>query len=84
MCLSTTILSTDQSNHSPGFLNFQLTNYHLTLWLQHKLLKCQSPTTVLLSTPITHMIFLNQGATVTVILLLIALFIHFFTETVIH
>ena len=29
-----------------GFLNFQLTNYDLTLWLQHRLLKCQLPTTV--------------------------------------
>ena len=59
-------LSTDQSNRFPGFLNFQLT---LTLktttwlwrWLLHRLLKSQSLTTVLLRTPITRVIFFNQG-----------------------
>ena len=33
----------------------------LRRWLPHRLLKCQSPTTVLLGTPINQMIILNQG-----------------------
>ena len=62
MYLPTATLSTDQSNHSPGFLNFQLTNITTWLWrwLPHRLSKRQSLTTVLLRTPITQMIFFNQ------------------------
>ena len=58
-----TTLSIDQSNRSPGFLNFQLTNTTTWLWgwLLHRLSKCQSLTTVLLRTPITQMIFFNPG-----------------------
>ena len=60
--LPTATLSTDQSNRSPGFLNFQLSNTTTWLWswLPHRLSKCQSLTTVLLRTPITQMIFFNQ------------------------
>ena len=56
-------LSADQSNCSPGFLNFQLTNTTTWLWrwLPHRLSKRQSLTTVLLRTPITQKIFFNQG-----------------------
>ena len=56
-------LSTDQSNRSPGFLNFQLTNTTTWLWRwhTHRLSKRQSLTTVLHTTPITQMIFFNQG-----------------------
>ena len=62
MCIRDS-LSTDQSNRSPGFLNFQLTNTTTWLWrrLPHRLSKRQSITTVLLRTPITQMIFFNQG-----------------------
>ena len=61
--LPTATLSTDQSNRSPGFLNFQLTNTNTWLWrwLPHRLSKRQSLTTVLLRTPITQMIFFNEG-----------------------
>ena len=61
--LPTVTLSTDQSNRSPGFLNFQLTNTITWLWrwLPHRLSKRQSLTTVLLRPPITQMIFFNQG-----------------------
>ena len=53
----------DQSNRSPGFLNFQLINTTTWLWrwLPHRLSKRQSLTRVLLRTPITQMIFFNQG-----------------------
>ena len=46
-----------------GFFNFQLTNTITWLWrwLPHRLSKRQSLTTVLLRTPITQMIFFNQG-----------------------
>ena len=59
----TATLSIDQSNRSPGFLNFQPTKTITWLWrwLPHRLSKRQSLTTVLLRTPITHMIFFNQG-----------------------
>ena len=48
---------------APGFLNFRLTNTTTWLWrwLPHRLSKRQSITTVLLRTPITQMIFFNQG-----------------------
>ena len=61
--LATATLSTDQSNRWPGFLNFQLTNTTTWLWrwLPHRLSKRQSLTKVLLRTPITQMIFFNQG-----------------------
>mgnify|MGYP000692386737 CR=1 FL=1 len=36
-------------------------HYHLTLKIPHRLSKHQSLTTVLLRTPITQMIFFNQG-----------------------
>ena len=57
------ILSIDQWNRSPGFLNFRLTNTITWLWrwLPYSLSKCQSQTTVLLRTPITQMIFFNKG-----------------------
>ena len=63
MHLPTATLSIHQSNHSPGCLNFQLTKTITWLWrwLQHGLLKRQSQTIVLLRTPITQMIFFNQG-----------------------
>ena len=50
-------LSIDQSNCSPGFLNFQQTKTITWLWrwLPHRLTKSQLPTTVLLRTPITQM-----------------------------
>ena len=55
-------LLTNQIAHQ-GFLNFQLTNTTTWLWrwLPHRLSKRQSLATVLLRTPITHMIFFNQG-----------------------
>ena len=51
-----------QSNHPRGFLNFQLTKTITWLWwyFPHRLFKHQSQTTVLLRTPITQMIFINQ------------------------
>ena len=57
-------LSTDQSNRSPGFLNFQLTNTTTWLWrwLPHRLSKRQSLKTVVLRTPVTQMIFFNHGS----------------------
>ena len=60
--LPTATLSTDQSNRSPGFLNFQLTETITWLWrwLPHRLSKRQSQTTVLLRTPIIQMIFSNR------------------------
>ena len=60
--LPTATLSTDQSNRSLGFLNFQLTNTTTWLWrwLLHTLSKRQSITTVLLRAPITQMIFFKQ------------------------
>ena len=59
----TAVISTDQSNRSPGFLNFQLTQTTSWLWrwLPHRLSKRQSLTKVLFRTPITQMIFFNQG-----------------------
>ena len=61
--LPTATLSTDQSNRSPGFWNFQLTNTTTWLWrwLPHRLSKRQSLTTVVLRTPITQIIFFNHG-----------------------
>ena len=61
--LPTATLSSYQSNRSSGFLNLQLTNTTTWLWrwLPHRLSKRQSLTTVLLRTPITQMIFFNQG-----------------------
>ena len=63
--LPTATLSTDQSNRSPGFWNFQLRlrlsldseDGFRTAWLS----KRQSLTTVLLRAPITQMIFFNQS-----------------------
>ena len=54
-------LLTNQITHQ-GF-NFQLTNTTTGLWrlLPHRLSKRRSITTVLLRTPITQMIFFNQG-----------------------
>ena len=63
MHLPTATLSIDQSNLSPGFLNFQQTEAITWLWrwLPHRLSKRQSPTTVSLRAPTTQMIFFNQG-----------------------
>ena len=71
--LPTATLSTDQSNRSPGFLNFQLSNTATWLWrwIPHRLLKRQSLTTVLHRTPITQMIFFNQGISILLSLLLL-------------
>ena len=67
--LQSQVVSIDQSNRSPGFLNFQLTNTTTWLWrwLPHRLSKRQSLTTVLLRTPITQMIFFNQGIIIIIV-----------------
>ena len=61
-------LSIDQSNHSPGFLNFQLTKYdHLTLKMASaqvvEMSVANNSHAVLLRTLITQMIILNQDPT---------------------
>ena len=61
-------LSIDQSNHSPGFLNFQLTKYDdLTLKMASaqgvEMSVANNSHAVLLRTLITQMIILNQGLT---------------------
>ena len=50
------------TNRSPGVFEFSTnTTTWLWRWLPHRLSKRQSITTVLLRTPITQMIFFNQG-----------------------
>ena len=44
-------------------------------WLPHRLLKCQSLTTVLLRTPITQMILFNRGIIIIVIIIIIIIMI---------
>ena len=52
-----------RTNRSSGFLNFQLTKITTWIWrwLPHRLSKRQALTTVPLRTPITQMMFFNQG-----------------------